>query len=99
MTINTTFLLPKRLDKGRRQAKAYRFGDRTSNALSESVLRPLPAETRILAYLSRRMKGSSEGANEVSFDTSESGIFFQGRRIFCVPQHEQGVQKIDVPSF
>lgn len=82
MTINTTFLLPKRLDKGRRQAKAYRFGDRTSNALSESVLRPLPAETRILAYLSRRMKGSSEGAAQVSFETSESGIFFPRKADF-----------------
>lgn len=82
MTINTTFLLPKRLDKGRRQAKAYRFGDRTSNALSESVLRPLPAETRILAYLSRRMKGSSEGANQVSFETSESGMIFPRKADF-----------------
>lgn len=82
MTINTTLLLPKRLDKGRRQAKAYRFGDRTSNALSESVLRPLPAETRILAYLSRRMKGSSEGATQVSFDTSESGIRFPRKADF-----------------
>jgi hypothetical protein len=46
------------------------------------------------------MKGSSEGATQVSFETSELGmIFFQGRRIFFVPQHEQGVQKIDVPSF
>jgi hypothetical protein len=58
MTINTTLFLPKELDKGRRQARAYRFGDRTSNALSEPVLRPLLAETRILTYLSRRMKGS-----------------------------------------
>ena len=82
VTINTTFLLPKRLAKGRRQAKAYRFGDRTSNALSESVLRPLPAETRILAYLSRRMKGSSEGAAQVSFETSESGIFFPRKADF-----------------
>ena len=82
VTINTTFLLPKRLDKGRRQAKAYRFGDRTSNALSESVLRPLPAETRILAYLSRRMKGSSEGATQVSFETSESGMIFPRKADF-----------------
>jgi hypothetical protein len=87
MTINITFLLPKRLDKGRMQAKACIFRDRTSNALSESVLRPLPAETRILPYLSRRLKGSSEGATQVSFETSELGmIFFQGRRIFFVPQ-------------
>jgi hypothetical protein len=35
-----------------------------------------PAETRILAYLSRRMKGSSEGATQVSFETSESGMIF-----------------------
>ncbi len=82
VTINITFLLPKRLDKGRRQAKAYRFGDRTSNALSESVLRPLPAETRILAYLSRRMKGSSEGATQVSFETSESGMIFPRKADF-----------------
>lgn len=82
VTINITFLLPKRLDKGRRQAKAYRFGDRTSNALSESVLRPLPAETRILAYLSRRMKGSSEGVTQVSFETSESGTIFPRKADF-----------------